>query len=98
MSGAPHVRFDRPDAGRDVSGAQGGSQDLLGLGHHLRTDRFGFLGGQRVVGGAQAQGKGQRTVAFGHLVALVDIEESDRLGELAGALAKYLLESRVLNL
>jgi len=94
MSGAPHVRFDRPDAGRDVSGAQRRSENLGSLGDHLLADGLGFLGGQRVVGGAQAQGKGQRTVALRYLVTLVDIEESDRLGELAGALANDLLDAR----
>ena len=47
-----------------------------------------------MVGRAQAQRKGERAVALGHLIALIDVEKRHGLGKLAGPLAHDLLDAR----
>ena len=93
MSGVPHRRFDRPTASWTLS-AQRSPQDLGRLRDDLFANLRGFLRGQRVVGRAQTQRKGERAVALGHLIALVDIEERHGLRELPGTLAHDLLDAR----
>ena len=93
MSGVPHRRFDRSVASWTLC-AQRRPQHLGCLRDDLLAYLRGFLRSQRVVGRAQAQRKGERAVALGYLIALIDVEKRHGLGKLAGPLAHDLLDAR----